>query len=205
MAYTEIITAIKDVLLGGAAVATASVAVIGLKNWSRELRGKADFDVARGLIRATYKLRDEIRACRSPFIRGQEFPEGYYDPAKKSTPENEAQGWAHVYKNRWQPVWGAIQEFDAQTLEAEALWGGGIREKTDKLRECVAELNSAIDAIISDKASGGRDFESDQEFGRKMRSIASASGSDSKNELSKKIAEAVTGIEDKIRPHLKRS
>jgi hypothetical protein len=50
MAYTEIITAIKDVLLGGAAVATASVAVIGLKNWSRELRGKADFDVARGLI-----------------------------------------------------------------------------------------------------------------------------------------------------------
>ena len=205
MTCTEIITAIKDVLIGGAAIATASVAVIGLKSWSRELRGRADFEVARGLIRATYKLRDELRACRAPFIRAQEFPEGYYNPAGTSTPENEAQAWAHVYKNRWQPVWGALQEFDAQTLEAEALWGSEIRAKTDELRECVAELNAAIDAVISDKASGGRDFEIDKEFGRKMRSTVSASGSDEKNELTKKIAKAVTGIEDKVRPHLKRS
>jgi hypothetical protein len=205
MSCTELITAIKDVLLGGAAVTTTVVAVVGLKNWSRELRGRADFDVARGLIRATYKLRDEIRSCRAAFIMAQEFPDGYCDPNRKSTPEDEAQVWAHVYKNRWQPVWEAIQEFDAQTLEAEALWGSEIRQKTDKLRECIAELNSAIYAVISDKASGGRDFKSDREFGKKMRSTVSASGSDQSNELSKKITEAVTGIEDKIRPHLKRS
>ena len=95
MTYTEIITAIKDVLIGGAAIATASVAVIGLKSWSRELRGRADFEVARGLIRATYKLRDELRASRAPFIRAHEFPEGYYNPAGTSTPEKEAQAWAH--------------------------------------------------------------------------------------------------------------
>lgn len=205
MTCTGIITAVKDVLLGGAAVAAATVAVVGLKNWSRELRGKADFDVARGLIRATYKLRDEIRSCRSPFIRAQEFPESYYDPTGKSTPEKKAQAWAHVYNNRWQPVWAAIQEFDAQTLEAEALWGSGIREKTDKLRGCVTELSAAIDAVISDKASGGRDFESDREFGRKMGLTASASGGDTNNKLSQEIVKAVTDIEDKIRPHLKRS
>lgn len=76
---------------------TANVAVVGLKNWSLELLGTADFDVTRGLIRTIYKLRDEISLRRTPFIIAQEFPEGYYDPTMKSTPEKEAQAWAHVY------------------------------------------------------------------------------------------------------------
>ncbi len=205
MCTAEIISIIKDILIAVAAAVTATVAVLGLKSWSRELRGKADFEVARGLIRATYKLRDELGFCRSPFIRAQEFPEGYYKPTGKNTPQEEAEGLAYVYKNRWQPVWNAIQEFDVQALEAEALWGSDLKAKTNVLRKCVSELNAAIDALISDKSSGGRDFESDREFGRKIRSTVSASGGDSKNELSKKIIDAVTKIEDKVRAHLKRS
>ena len=67
MTTPEVITAIKDVLLGLAAATTAVVAVIGLKNWSRELKGKAEFEIARNMIRATYKLRNELQICRSPF------------------------------------------------------------------------------------------------------------------------------------------
>lgn len=93
------ITAIKDLLLGGAAVATASVAVAGLKRWRLELRGKADFEAARALARATYKLRDELAICRSPFVRGQEFPPSYYASPKR-TAQEEKEGWAYVYENR---------------------------------------------------------------------------------------------------------
>jgi hypothetical protein len=56
-----LINVLKDVALGGAAIVTATVAVRGLRKWREELRGKANFDVARGLARAT-KLRDDIQS-----------------------------------------------------------------------------------------------------------------------------------------------
>lgn len=197
------ITAIKDMLLGGAAVITASVAFAGLKRWRLELRGKADFEAARALARATYKLRDELAICRSPFVRGQEFPPSY-SSSQNRTAQEEAEGWAHVYKTRWEPVWTSIQEFDTQSLESEALWGESARQKTQALRSCVKELNVAIDAFIEDKAQGGQNFSTDREFGKRMRSIVYASGSDLSNELSKNVAAAVKGIEEMLRPHLAR-
>jgi len=205
MTTPEIITVMKDVLLGIAAATTATVAVIGLKSWSRELKGKAEFEVARNLIRATYKLRDELQNCRSPLIGAYEFPEGYQGTLGKSSPHEKAQAWAHVYKNRWAPVWSAIQEFDSHTLAAEALWGKEIRTRTDQLRQCVRELNAAIDAVISDEAGGGEDFKRDSKFAKKMRSTVSASRDDEQNELSKKTATAIGAIEEQIRPHLRRS
>lgn len=71
------ITAIKDIALSGAAITTATVAILGLKSWSRELKGKAEFEVGRALILATYKLRDELKYARSPCTSGYEFPEDY--------------------------------------------------------------------------------------------------------------------------------
>lgn len=206
MAWPEIITAIKDVLLGAAAVTTAVVAVLGLRKWRQELEGKAHFDVARNLIRATYRLRDEIRTCRSPFYSAYEFPEGYGKggPGAERSAEEEARAWIHIYKNRWDPVWKALQDFDSHTLEAEALWGAAIRTKTDALRQCVRELNAAIDAVIRDKASGGEDFK-DREFGKEMRSMVAASPGDEKNAFNQTMAKAIPGIEEELRPHLRRS
>ncbi|MEH6444026.1 MAG: hypothetical protein V7784_09010, partial [Oceanospirillaceae bacterium] len=80
------------------------------------------------LAKTTFKLRDELVFCRSPFIPASEFPDDY-DPTNKS-PEKEGDAYAHIYAKRWKPVTEAIQEFDTCALEAEALWGSGIKEKT---------------------------------------------------------------------------
>lgn len=201
----ELIAATKDIVLALAAVITATVAVKGLSTWNRQLRGTADFDVARGLARATYKVREKLQACRSPLLSANEFPPKYHDSEGDRTPEQDAKGYAFVYSNRWSPVWEAMQEFDVSVLEAEALWGEPIRDATDSLRKVVREVNVAIDAFIADAASGGEDFSSDRKFGRKMRSIVSALPTDSENELNKKLAAAVRAIDDQLRPHLQRS
>ena len=104
MTMPEIFTAIKDIVLVIAAATTARVAVLGLKNWSRELKGKTEFKVSRNLIRATYKLRDEIQNCRSPFISDYEFPKEYKGSLGETSAEVEAQAWLFVYKNRWASV-----------------------------------------------------------------------------------------------------
>lgn len=206
MTWPEIITVVKDVLLGLAAATTAAVAVLGLRKWRQELEGKAQFEVARNLIRATYRLRDAIGTCRSPFYSAYEFPEGYKGGlGAQHSAEEETRAWIHIYKNRWAPVWAALQEFDSHTLEAEALWGSAIRTKTDALRKCVRELDAAMDAVIRDKASDGQDFKSDRDFGKEMRSIVAASSDDDKNALNQNIGKAINGIEDELRPHLRRS
>jgi len=204
MTILEIIAIIRDIFISLAAIITAFVATIGFKNWKRELKGKAEFEIARGLIRATYKLRDELQGCRSSFFSANEFSEGYQGASSESSPEEKAQAREYVYRNPWKPVRDALQEFEAHALEAEALWGNEIRSKTNEFLQCVRELSNAIFAVIQDKASGGEDFKSDKNFAKKMRAKVYASG-DENGELSQKITNAVNGIEKEVRPHLRRS
>jgi hypothetical protein len=140
MTCPEIITAVKDVLIGVAAAVTAIVAIIGLTSWKRELTGRAEFKVARKFIRATYQLREALRNCRSPIIWSGEFPAGYN--GINSSSHERAEAYAHAYQNRWSPVSKAMQEFDAQTLEAETFWGGDIPTKANVLRQCVGEVRA---------------------------------------------------------------
>lgn len=204
MDWSQAITAIKDAVLAIAAGVTALVAISGIRRWRQELEGKAGFDAARLLARATYRLRDELHSCRSPLINGEEFPSGYFD-TRNPTSEEKARGTAHVYKNRWEPVSKATADFDAQVLEAEALWGSAIRNKTDALRSCVVELRVAIEALIENDASGGADFATDRELGRSIRRTVSGMPSSKDNPLSDKIAASVAEIESELKKHLGRS
>lgn len=197
----EIITIIKDIFISIAAVTTAYVAYTGLEKWKKELNGKANFDTARALIRATYKLRDEIEYSRSPFIPVGEFPKDY-DPIHK-TDETKGDAFAYVYRKRWEPIVEAMQDYDAYVLEAEALWGAKIKEKTDVLRSCIIELRAAMDAVIYNEYSGGEDFK-DREFGKDIRAKVSNTHKD-KNELTLKIIAAIKGIEGEVSPHINRS
>jgi len=201
----EYITALKDVCLSIAAITAAVVAISGLKSWRKELRGKADFEIARSLIRATYKLRDEITYSRSPFTSASEFPEGY-DPLNK-TSKKEAEAWAFIFTNRWKPIADAIQEFEAQTLEAEALWGQEIKDTAFELRRCSRTLRTAMEAMLENKASDNEDFKVDNEFGKKIQSEIwqGFGGSKGKDELGERVLTAVDNIEMKLRPHLKRN
>jgi hypothetical protein len=201
----EVIAAVKDVVLALAAIATVIIAFKGLSTWSRQLHGTAHFEAAKGVAKATYRVRERLQASRSPLLSAHEFPPEYHEAGAKRSSEREAQGYAYVYFNRWAPVGEAMQEFDASVLEAEALWGKPVRDTTDQLRKVVREVNVAVDALIANAASGGEDFSSDREFGKLMRSTVSAVPTDSKNEVNGKLAAAIQALDELLRPHLQRS
>jgi hypothetical protein len=205
MCAVEVFSIVKDIALAGAACVTAYVAYTGLEKWQKELRGKANFDVARELAKSVYMLRDQISYCRSPFAAAAEFPEDYYkgERARKHTPEEEGQAWAYIYSKRWEPVGTAMQAFDASILEAEALWGKTIKEKTTELRKCVRSLQVDIESFIQNKYSGGANFKDDK-F-RRMVEEGVWDIKSEKNELTQRINKAIEGIEAEIRPHLSRS
>lgn len=195
------ITAVKDGVLALAAVATAVVAFFGLTRWRKELRGKAGFETARALARAVYRLRNEISDFRAPIVDGGEFPSSYSSKVKHTTAE-EAEGWRHVLSSRWRHVVDAAADFDAQTLEAEALLGPEVREKAEALRRCMRELRVAVSEFLEDKNRGGEDFENNKEHARKVRSTLWRTGTDDDNEFSKRIAQCIFELERFLKPHL---
>ena len=171
--------------------------------WSRELKGKAEFEGARNLARATYKLRDALRHCRSPFYSGDEFPEEtVWD---RQDEQGEASKRAYVYENRFDPVRNAIQEFDSSVLEAEALWGSKIKAKTDAIRSYAQELYGAMQADVGNKISRGEDFKHDDMLKKQVQQKVTFLPNDKDNEFSKLIYKAVEEIEDEMRPHLRRN
>ena len=189
MCELDIITATKDVIVGAAAVTTAAVAVYGVNRWRSEVRGRAEFETARELMRATYQVRDQIRSVRAPFIAAQEFPEGY-SPLESESSVQPADAWAHVYRKRWKPLQSALIELETQQIEAEVLWGEAIREKAEDLLRCANELFAATEAVVSDKAKDGEDFRVDPEFGKEMNAIVGRRPT-GEDQFGKKVLSAV--------------
>lgn len=102
-------------------------------------------------------------------------------------------------------MWRALEEFDAQSLEAEALWGQPIRECTEQLRTVLRTLNAALQAYVANERSGGEDFKMDKDFGKQIRSQVSSSPTNDENRLNVELSSAIKSIEDVLRPHLRRA
>lgn len=113
----------KDIALAIAGVVTALVARKGLNNWLRELGGRTKFEAALALMRASYSVREALFNCRAPLVAAAEFPAGYKQGGDKPSTKEEVNAWNHVFKHRWSFVATSLKEFDARSLEAEALWG----------------------------------------------------------------------------------
>lgn len=127
MTGVEIFSIIKDISLAGAVATTAFVAYTDLEKWQKELRGKANFEVARELIKSIYKLRDEISYCRSPFIAAQEFPENYIGVIVKHTNEGKGQAYAHVYSKRIE-IYIENEYSGGENFKADQAFGKKIKE-----------------------------------------------------------------------------
>jgi hypothetical protein len=203
MTPPELAAVLKDAVLAGVGVASVTVAALGLSTWNRQLRGQAEFDVARALARATYSLRQELWICRVPLVRAREFPEGYVG-AIRNDPLKEAEAWAYVYDQRWQPLSAAWQQFDSCTLEAEAVWGSAVRATTDKLRQCLGELRAAMESSVDNARSEGRTFRDDPDFGKTIRQVLHGTPTKAGNSFTERIDGAINAIEAMARPHLRR-
>ena len=69
----DFISIAKDITTGLAALIGAGVAIVGLRAWQHQLKGKTEYELARRLLRAVYRVRDEIHNVRNPAIMPGEF------------------------------------------------------------------------------------------------------------------------------------
>ena len=188
----------KDTATAAAAIAAAIVAALGLQTWKKQLHGSANYELARRLLRATYKVREAIRTVRVPFISIGEIIEARKAVGLEITGagiESSGENERAAYKIRWDQLSTALIDFQAELLEAEALWGSPIRNSSASLSQCIRELNAAIAEWLHGKTH--LDPTRDEHVTGIIYELGDS------NPFSERLAAAIGDIESQLRPHLK--
>lgn len=129
MTCTELVTLIKDLILSGAAITGAAVAIKGLSTWKRQMKGQSEYELSRRILVTLFKYRDAIAGVRHPAMWAYEMP---------SPPENESNnmsrehirfyGTSKAYQARWDKVKAERTSLYADILESEAIWGDELKK-----------------------------------------------------------------------------
>ena len=174
----------------------AIVAVRGFNRWQNEIKGRANFDLARSLLGAVYHLRDEIAQCRRQSRSAHEYPEDF-DPLKSNNGAAEDKAERYIYSNRLNSVYAAWDKFNSCASEAEVLWADKLKENVVVLKKCVIQLSVFIQAWLGNKHY----FQKNPSKGEEYKRIIDAP-LDGDDEFSIKVEAAIKEIEIKLRPHI---
>lgn len=195
--WIQIISATKDVLVAAAAVTAAVVGILGLRSWRRELHGRAAYDQARRLMRAVYKVRNAVQFVRRGLIGGDEWPadapgtlQGAVDPGFHQRLRE------HVYSTRWGKVSEAVSELEAEALEAEVLWGQDAVQMLQPIRAVLVDLQVALEHFL---LTANEQSEDGLAARRAFLFVAGR-----EDDLTRRLNEAVAGIEQGMRVYLRR-
>ena len=201
------LTFVKDIVTVISLAVAALVAIKGLQTWRRQLKGTTDYDLAKRLLKAAYRLRDALQAVRSPFMSSGEVQYAIKEVQLEVKPSDEdfnAASTAAAYQLRWRPVIEAYQSLELEAFEAEALWAASAKDVIIPIRRTVNSLSVAIDLVLRDRQAGGTrmlDSASREKFERILYSMALTPEDDP---YLKELTAAVAQIETLARPFLAR-
>src|SRR4051812_47421939 len=124
--FVDLFAVSKDVVLTAVAMIGAFCAIKGLSTWNRQIKGTAEYELARRLLRCAYRLREAIKSVRNPLMLVEEMPSPPNDDAPFMGNEyRRFYGLSKGYQNRWDKVVEVESELRAELVEAEVLWGMG--------------------------------------------------------------------------------
>jgi len=198
------IAAAKDIVVGLAAAAAAIFAYLGLSAWRKELKGKAEYQLAKDVLKSVYKVREAFKHVRNPIIYQYEYPEGMRDYHGHLKHEHDHEGTAHVYEKRWEIMAKAFGELEEHHLAAQVEWGSGFQEVIVKLRSCRVELLIAIQQMLERKKNPREAPVTKPEERVEERSVLYHTGNNSEHDkFTPQIEEAINDFEKWLRPHVR--
>jgi hypothetical protein len=200
------VTLIKDIITALAALTAGIIAVLGLQTWKKQLKGKTEYELARRLLGAVYKLREAIRFVRTPFMSVGEISQALEEANIKldqPDPNSGAIQERAVYQKRWEKIQQALEELDLEAFEAEVVWGYQVAEKLKPLQNCIRTLFASIQTHLRQLQPTYRDS-FDVKVIEKIDQVICITSEDPSNDpFAAEIAEAIGEIENFLRPRLK--
>lgn len=203
LVHTPIASLIAEYISALATAAAVVVGSSGLWVWRQKLTGETEHELARRLLTAVYKVRERIKAARSPMITGGEFEAATEEADIEEVQRERGVGYTDeatraVYDRRWRHVSDAMTEVNVEALEAEAVWGEEARDALQPLRDCFGELFALMKQHVRYTT---QDRVRDQERAREIQERFWGIGDE--DELGDQLDEAVDAVDELARPYLK--
>ncbi len=204
MTVLQIITLSKDIIVGVAAITAAIIGFLGLRIWKWELKGRSEFELAKKLLRAVYRVNEAFKHVRNPFIMAFEYPEDMTDHIGHLKKEHEHKGNVHVYETRWKVLGEAFVKLEELSLDAQVEWGSEFQESISSLRSRKMELNRAILSHLDSLIPGNGAVLSGNELIENKKILYFMPNESEHDTLTPKIDEAIDKYEKKLRPIVQR-
>lgn len=199
------ISAAKDIVFGGSAAFTAYFAYRGLSAWREELKGRAEYQLAKDILKAVYRVREGFRHVRNPGMFAYEFPEDLQEESARLDPENRQRAIGYAYKKRFEVLDESFKELKDLSLEAEVEWGPELNEATEKIRACRGELLTTIHRYVWAELNPKAEVLNKTEEGdRRRNAVLYEQDGEGDQDFSEEIADAVAEFESRLRPHVEK-
>ena len=183
---------IREIVIVAATIFGIYAGYRGLLTWWDQLRGKADFELARRILERTYQLRNVIRQVRNPF--------GFLTQEEVQIPRHEQL--RQKFTTMWGEVNEALAELQTAALESEVLWGQEFSEAIIPIRRKVIELYTVIEEYL-DSQEPGMNAVVPRERVRELKKMVYFTGGED-DIYTQEFEMAVQNLEQRVRPHIER-
>jgi hypothetical protein len=201
----QVVSILKDVVVACAAVTGATVAVLGLKTWRRQLQGQAQYELARRYLRAVLNVRDAIRGVRAPFMSAGEI----FAAMKEAGLDPDADRREHLkqqraaYSVRMNRLNQARSDLRVEALEAEVLWGKAAQELLLPLDRAIGELFASLYRYLDSQEPNASSSERQRDLQAELRGVVYQMSDDPKEDkFGATVQSAVDSVERFVSPHL---
>jgi len=193
----EYITLAKDIILAISALAAAFIAWRGLATWEEKLKGKSEYEIAKQVLKAVYKVRNAFIIMRNP-IDPFEYPDNLRAQPEPLTPEQKYQLNLHVYNQRRKIMYEAFEILEGQNINAQVEWGAEFQNLIYSLRDSRNKLYEAISSKLDS-------IEDNQKLPEDIKYIFYPKYDEANQDIfTNNINNTVAKYEKTLRPHIVR-
>lgn len=198
--YTKVA---QNVIVSICAMVTTAIALLGYSKWKKELKGKSEYEKAKEILKAVYKVKHGFSIVRNPAMFAHEYPEAIRDKPGPPQGNDRYEAIAFAYENRWKQLDLAFRELEDLHLDAIVEWGSEFSEIVVPLRNRRAELLVCLQRHLRslkdpNRPISNRDEEDDE------RSVLYEIENSSHDKFSPQIDEAIKAFEGRLRRHIKK-
>lgn len=172
----------------------------GLGTWKRQIRGNTEFDLARRMQEAVYRVRDGLAVVRDPMtLAGEEVAAreeaGLEEPLDPFDSKQDLETQKAVFARRWQHLMGHVSHFQSVSLEAEVLWAREFTGLRDQLLALVRKLRAAAWRYFFEMEAGTLKGKKDAEELRRIMNYWGGGADPDKDPFSAQIDQCVAAFE----------
>ncbi|MBT3239543.1 MAG: hypothetical protein HON98_03450 [Chloroflexi bacterium] len=191
---------VKDLSTIFATITAGIVAILGLRTWKIQLKGRTEYDLAKKLLVEIYKIKESLLFVRSFYMSGGERANAYEKlklDLEKEDPGYDGKILRSVYFIRMKGLNENHNNLHILRLESRAIWGLEIDEHLFKLDEKIKTLKITLD--IYTRAQIENSPLNPDNIEKYERIIFGHSDDD----FSKDIESIIQGLEAIVKPYLK--